>query len=198
MEVSPAVTLRDLLPGDWARIGAWEADEEILGYLGKKGLTAALANAAGDRRRLVAGSRRRVFAIEADGVSIGYVELREIDWRRRAAELRICIGVKEYWGRGYGTAAVRQLMAWGFEAAGLEYLYLRVYRDNRRALRCYEKCGFRYEGILRAGGRTPDAIVLMGITRPGSLAGLAAARQPSHPPNDIPPAWGSSAGPDRG
>lgn len=158
------MTLRDLAPGDWARIWAWEADEEILGYLGKKGLTAALGDIAGDRR-ILTGSRRRVFAIEAHGASIGYVELREINWRRRAAELRICIGEKAYWGRGYGTAAVRQLMAWGFEAAGLEYLYLRVYRDNRRALRCYEKCGFRYEGILRAGGRTPEAIVLMGIRR---------------------------------
>lgn len=168
MDAPPAVTLRDLVPGDWERILAWEADEEIVGYLGKKGLTAALGNPSAGWRRAVGGSRRRVFGIETDGRFIGYVELREIDWRRRAAELRICIGVKDYWGRGYGGAAVRRLTAWGFEAAGLEYIYLRVYRDNRRALRCYEKCGFRYEGILRAGGRTPDEIVLMGITRPGA------------------------------
>ncbi len=168
MDGLPDVVLRDLQPDDWARVQAWEADEEILHYLGKKGLTTVPGNAAGLWSRGVAGNRRRVFAIETGGLFIGYVELREINWRRRAAELRICIGEKAYWSRGYGTAAVREVMDWSFNAVNLEYIYLRVYRDNPRALRCYEKCGFRYEGILRAGGRTEDEIVLMGIRRPGS------------------------------
>lgn len=169
------ITLRDLRPEDWRQVRAWETDEEILGYLGKKGLTAAWGGSADDGwPQVVLGTRRRALAIETEaGSFIGYVELREINWRRRAAELRVCIGDKSYWGKGYGTAAVRGILIRSFGVLNLEYVYLRVYRDNQRALRCYEKCGFRVEGILRAGGRTEDDIVLMGIYRSG--AGLLSA-----------------------
>lgn len=175
MGLAAGIVLRDLLAEDWHRVRVWEGDEEILGYLGKKGLTTAPWNDAGEWGRVVMGSRRRAFAIDThEGEFIGYVELREINWRVRAAELRVCIGAKAYWGRGYGTAAVRKIVGLSFEHLKLQYVYLRVYRDNRRALRCYEKCGFRVEGILRAGGRTEDEIVLMGIRRPET--GLPAAR----------------------
>lgn len=161
------ITLRDLRPEDWCQVRVWETDEEILEYLGKKGLTTAWSESTDNEpTRVVLGARRRAFAIETHaGAFIGYVELREINWRRRAAELRVCIGEKDYWGKGYGTAAVRGIVVRSFEGFNLEYIYLRVYRENRRALRCYEKCGFRVEGILRAGGRTEDEIVLMGISR---------------------------------
>lgn len=177
MDSVAGIVLRDLLTEDWQRVRVWETDEEILDYLGKKGLTTVPWNSEGEWGRPVLGARRRVFAIDTHGGDfIGYVELREINWRRRAAELRVCIGEKTYWGRGYGTAAVREIVARSFERLNLYYVYLRVYRDNLRALRCYQKCGFRVEGILRAGGRTEDDIVLMGIHHPGASLRSAAVR----------------------
>lgn len=152
------VILRDLRPEDWWQVARWEEDDEILEYLGKKPLTAL--------PRADLGRRRRVLGIDVEGGRfVGYVELREINWRRRSGELRICIGEKYYWGRGYGTAAMRLFIDICFDRLGLEYLYLRVYRTNRRAIRCYEKCGFRAEGVLR-GGRLDDGdIILMGMHR---------------------------------
>ena len=50
---------------------------------------------------------------------------------------------------GYGTDAVRTLVAWGFSTLNLNRVFLRVYADNPRGIRCYEKVGFQLEGRLR-------------------------------------------------
>jgi RimJ/RimL family protein N-acetyltransferase len=59
-----------------------------------------------------------------------------------------------------------------------ERIYLKVYRFNRRAIRCYQKNGFKAVGILRRNQRDWKEIILMELTQsayrklPGdSLAG---------------------------
>ena len=37
----------------------------------------------------------------------------------------------------------------GFTELGLEKIWLRVDYDNTNAIKCYEKCGFVKEGIMR-------------------------------------------------
>lgn len=177
------VCLRGLRPEDWRRIRVWEADEEILRYIGEKRLIPDERAGNGpavlpkeEARRV--GPRQRVLAIDTrDGEFIGYVELRDINWRQRSAELRVCIGEKSHWGRGYGTEAVGAFLRFSFSRFKLDYIFLRVYRSNVRAIRCYEKCGFTVEGILRTGahfGHLED-IVLMGIRR-SQVVGPAAAQ----------------------
>jgi RimJ/RimL family protein N-acetyltransferase len=91
-----------------------------------------------------------IFAIEtADGAHIGNIELFNVDSRHRHAELGIVIGEKTYWGQGYGSDAIRTLLRFAFEEMNLHRVYLRVYEDNARGIRAYEKCGFRLEGRLR-------------------------------------------------
>lgn len=91
-----------------------------------------------------------IFAIEAqDGVYIGNIGLHSIQRENRKAMLGIIIGDRAYWGQGYGTDAIRALLGWAFDYLNLNRVYLTVYAYNRRAIRCYEKCGFRYEGAMR-------------------------------------------------
>ena len=85
----------------------------------------------------------------AEGVHIGNIGLHDIDWKNRSAELGIVIGDKEYWGQGFGTDAVRTMLRVAFEEMNLHRVCLRVDADNARAIRCYEKCGFETEGVLR-------------------------------------------------
>ena len=80
---------------------------------------------------------------------IGGCGYHTIDWRNRSGEIGILIGAKEYWSRGYGTDAVRTLVGWGFNTLNLNRVFLRVYADNPRGIRCYEKAGFQLEGRLR-------------------------------------------------
>ena len=51
-----------------------------------------------------------------------------------------------------------------FEKMNLNRVYLRVFENNSRAIRVYERCGFQKEGVLRedhyAGGRYYNTLVM--------------------------------------
>lgn len=145
----------------------WDNDSEIIAYLGKKFLS---QDTCMTWFNALSGSRgHRAMAIEKpDGRLIGSIELEHIDWRGGRAELSICIGEKDCWGQGFGTDAIRVFTDFAFRRLRLAHIYLRVYRDNLRAIRCYQKCGFRKEGLLkmteRQSGRRDD-LVLMSLRR---------------------------------
>jgi RimJ/RimL family protein N-acetyltransferase len=96
----------------------------------------------------------RSLAIEvktADAVwqHIGGTGFEHIGWVDRFAEFGICIGDKAFWNQGYGTEATRLMLKHGFETLNLHRIFLRVYENNPRAMRAYEKVGFVKEGIMR-------------------------------------------------
>ncbi|SKC82182.1 GNAT family N-acetyltransferase [Maledivibacter halophilus] len=110
------------------------------------------------------------FAIETikDKKYIGGCGLNKIDWKNSVAVVGIFIGDKEYWGKGYGTDAMKILIKFVFEQMNINKIKLNVFSFNQRAIKSYEKCGFRKEGILRQeiyrDGRYYDDII-MGILR---------------------------------
>lgn len=85
----------------------------------------------------------------ADDVLIGNCSLFSIDHKNRNAELGIVIGEQDYWGRGYGSDAMRVLLGFGFGELNLHRVELRVYDFNPRGVRAYEKVGFVHEGRKR-------------------------------------------------
>ncbi|KKC30494.1 acetyltransferase [Caldanaerobacter subterraneus subsp. pacificus DSM 12653] len=91
------------------------------------------------------------FAIETleDGKYIGGCGINEIDWKNKVAVVGIFIGDKEYWGKGYGTDAMKVLIRFIFEQMNMNRVELYVYSYNTRAIKSYEKCGFVKEGVLR-------------------------------------------------
>ncbi|MEA3339654.1 MAG: GNAT family protein [Chloroflexota bacterium] len=91
-----------------------------------------------------------VLAIEtSDGVHIGNIGLDSINWKDRNTELGIVIGEKAYWGQGYGGDAIHTMLGLAFHEMNLHRVFLRVDADNTRGIHCYEKAGFRKEGISR-------------------------------------------------
>ena len=103
-----------------------------------------------------------------DWVIIGNIGLFGFDSIVRFAEAGILIGDKAYWNKGYGTEALKLLLKHGFETLNLNRIFLRVYEDNPRAIRCYEKVGFIHEGRMRqarfAQGKYVD-ILIMSVLR---------------------------------
>lgn len=84
-----------------------------------------------------------VWAIDdGDGTHIGDVDLHGIDGRMYSAKLTILIGCKKHWNSGFGTDTIRTLLKYAFTAQKLRSVYLKVFTFNKRAIRCYEKCGF--------------------------------------------------------
>jgi RimJ/RimL family protein N-acetyltransferase len=87
-----------------------------------------------------------------------------IDTVNRSAELGIMIGAKEEWNKGYGSEAMTLLLQHGFETLNLHRIFLRVYEENVRAVRSYEKAGFVFEGKLRQAvykhGNYDDVLIM--------------------------------------
>ncbi len=80
---------------------------------------------------------------------IGSVYVRDIDMEHKKAEYGIFIGEEEYFGKGYGTEAAELMIEYAFSYLGLHKLMLRVYADNVRAIKSYEKAGFVKEAYLK-------------------------------------------------
>ena len=102
---------------------------------------------------------------KSSGAFIGNIEL--MDLTDSEAELGIAITAAKQ-DLGYGTEAIRAVTGYAFDKLGLKRIFLKVYPDNGRAIRVYEKCGFReYD-------RTEEDVFME--LRPGKARGV---RSPS-------------------
>jgi RimJ/RimL family protein N-acetyltransferase len=108
------------------------------------------------------------FVVDVDGTAVGAASLFEFDSLARHAEAGISL-VSDARGRGFGTAAIAQLVDFGFVRCNLRRIHLQAIASNVGALRAYEKAGFVVEGRQRQHAWVRGAyedIVLMGILRP--------------------------------
>jgi RimJ/RimL family protein N-acetyltransferase len=80
---------------------------------------------------------------------IGNCGFADIDQLNQTAEIGIFIGKKDLWGKGYGTEALSLLIDYGFKALNMHNIFLRTYSFNKRAIKCYEKTGFKIIGKRR-------------------------------------------------
>jgi len=89
------------------------------------------------------------FWIMADNKKIGQINYNKIDTQNKKVELDIIIGEEEHTSRGYGTDALRTLMRYLFDNFDIHKIWIEARANNPRAVRAYEKVGFKKEGILR-------------------------------------------------
>lgn len=104
----------------------------------------------------------------AEDKLIGFVSLWEISWSHSEAWVGIGIGERDYWGKGYGSEAMQLVLRYAFSELNLHRVSLGVFSYNPRAIRSYEKCGFRQEGVINQAfvreGQRWD-LINMGILR---------------------------------
>lgn len=103
-----------------------------------------------------------------DDQLLGDIDLYVHNWSARGAFVGLGIGEREFWGRGYGTDVMRVILRYAFTEVNLKRVMLTVFEYNPRAIRSYEKSGFRHEGRIRGAlnkeGRRWD-LLMMGILR---------------------------------
>ena len=88
----------------------------------------------------------------ADDKLIGGVGLWINSWTHADTWLGISIGEREYWGKGYGSEAVGLAVQYAFLELNLRRVSLGLHAYNERALKAYEKVGFKLEGRMRGEG----------------------------------------------
>lgn len=84
----------------------------------------------------------------ADEKLIGFMGLW-LDLIHADVWMGIGIGDREDWSKGYGTDAMKLCLRFAFRELGAHRISLALYEYNSRALRVYEKAGFRMEGRTR-------------------------------------------------
>ena len=104
----------------------------------------------------------------AEDKLIGEIGLEVENWPGREAFVGLGIGETDYWSKGYGTDVMNVILRYAFTELNLNRVTLTVFEYNPRAIRSYEKAGFRHEGRLRdllnREGRRWDEL-FMGILR---------------------------------
>ncbi len=85
---------------------------------------------------------------------IGLIILKEIDWKKYRAELAYCIDL-EFEGRGWMTQAIAKYSKFAIDNLGMNTLRIIVHHTNKGSIRIAQKCGFKYQGILKEEHEMP-------------------------------------------
>jgi RimJ/RimL family protein N-acetyltransferase len=148
--------LRPLEREDLPVFVRWFSDPEVLEYLGLHNPISMAREEKWFDKVLAAPEDEHPYVIEVEEKGewriIGNMSFFDLNTTDRGAEIGIVIGDKASWSRGYGTDAMRAMVRRGFNDLGLHRIYLHVFAENTRGIRCYEKVGFVREGLLREAG----------------------------------------------
>lgn len=146
------VYLRPVEEDDLTSLRIWFNDPEIRRLIGE--VTPMSAAGAEQFYAQIKTDINRVWftvVLKENDHIIGEAGLLRIFYPWRTADLSIILGDKFYWGKGYGSEAILLLMDYAFGSLALHRLSIGVVGFNERALKFYEKVGFRREGIQRDG-----------------------------------------------
>ncbi|HZH58732.1 MAG TPA: GNAT family protein [Metabacillus sp.] len=84
------------------------------------------------------------------GDVVGHIALTNIDREHKSARLgKVLIGDQRVRGKGIGYLMVSEVLKIAFEQLNLHRVSLGVFDFNTSAIACYEKAGFKKEGLLR-------------------------------------------------
>ncbi len=109
------------------------------------------------RESAVRGYRLFFKAADRDsGNVIGHLELGAIDRQNRSTRIGRVLLAPEARGRGLGEAIMRAGLTQAFGEMGMHRVDLWVFESNVRAIACYERVGFRHEGVIREAFRAGE------------------------------------------
>lgn len=143
--------LRAITSQDLPKLVEWRNDPDVNSLIGGWFFPVSLEDEKIWLERSRSDNLTKRLAIEVldDNQYIGNVGLYDIDWKNRKAEFAILIGEKSAWGKGYGVDAANALLRFAFCQINMHRIFLHVLAHHTRAIRLYEKVGFKLEGTLR-------------------------------------------------
>jgi len=146
------VLLRPFEAEDMEHMIRWYNQPELRALIGQ--VYPETKHSAEDWFERLCTDRSRVwFAVvrKSDGVVVGEAGLLRMDFPWKTTDLTMIIGDESARGQGLGTEAIVLLMDYAFGYLGFHRIAIGVVGFNEKALRFYEKVGFKREGIQRDG-----------------------------------------------
>ena len=80
---------------------------------------------------------------------IGNITLSAVNWPNKFVTLGICVGRKEYWGKGLASEALKSIIRCCFQNLRLHRVQALSNVNNPRSTNLFLNCGFKIEGRLR-------------------------------------------------
>jgi ribosomal-protein-alanine N-acetyltransferase len=132
-------------------------DEETMRYSGGSGGAHSREETAASLARLMAHQEQHGFSLYAlidreRGEFVGECGMVYVEHTGPEIEVAYYI-VRDQWGQGYATEAVRACLDHGFSDLGLDRIIGVAWPDNPASLRVMEKSGMTYEGLHTYYGR---------------------------------------------
>ncbi|WP_175891127.1 GNAT family N-acetyltransferase [Burkholderia cepacia] len=93
--------------------------------------------------------RRLAVIDDASGALAGTIGLHTVSTANRSAEIAYDLA-PSHWGCGIASALCAAVTAWAFADGGFMRVQGVVLTSNAGSARVLQKCGYRYEGLLRA------------------------------------------------
>lgn len=148
------VTLRPMTEGDWDSLLAWNNDPQVMEHVESDGFAPRSLSELQSIYRWIS-THAYCFVMEVEGKAIGECWLQRMNLQRIVEQhpdrqlwrIDLMIGVKELWGRGYGSEAIRLLVEFGFGCARADAIYGLVSAENVRSRRAFLKCGFTISNV---------------------------------------------------
>lgn len=133
------IKLRKIKQTDSLYFAKWWQNVEIMNLFDPD---ASIPNDRTAKRRvtaLIKNVKDIYYVITNEDSPIGYIYLhkRKHNW----FELRILIGEKQFWNKGYGTLAIKILLKYAL-ANGIDKIFVKVSTDNTHALNVLKNSGF--------------------------------------------------------
>jgi len=97
---------------------------------------------------IISPEKGQCFWIIVDGEKIGQVNYNKIDLENKKVELDIIVGDEAKMGKGYGADALKTLINYLFDNFDVNKIWIEPRANNPRAIRAYEKAGFRKKESL--------------------------------------------------
>jgi RimJ/RimL family protein N-acetyltransferase len=95
----------------------------------------------------------------SDAEIIGLIHAA-IDWRNNLAHIgQIVVGDPALRGLGIGTAALIAFLRICFDDLSLHRAQIFVDEENTAAITCYQKAGFKVEGLMREASKVGDTYI---------------------------------------
>jgi aminoglycoside 6'-N-acetyltransferase len=170
---------------DYRLLSRWLTDERLLEWIyGRDNPWPYDRVVTKYRPRVLAEDPVRPCFIVLDSEFVGYIQFHPVaDAASYGLEdavghwgVDMWIGEPDLWSGGLGTRALRMLLGHIFEAEGATVAVIAPRVENPRAVRCYEKAGFRCVKVLSAHelheGAWRDSWLM--VATPGDLPGFRA------------------------
>ncbi|RKL67470.1 GNAT family N-acetyltransferase [Salipaludibacillus neizhouensis] len=91
------------------------------------------------------------------GEVLGHISLGKINRKNRSARIgKVLIGSENIRGQGIGQRMMKEILKVAFDELQLHRVSLGVFDFNIAAIMCYEKVGFKKEGLLRDTAKNGD------------------------------------------